>query len=436
MASVNFEKIKAGGKPVSAYIRHDDENERIIHDHANPDINKELTSQNKKWLDLSYEDTNKRFRDRIDFLDKTTNTNKRKDRVECYSLYVPIPAAVKDKESFFRDLTEMCAERFGKDNIINSYLHVDEVHDYMENGVVKTSLEHAHVLVVPEIDGGLNGKMFSGKDAMRSFNKEVDDMCREKYHCQFNTGEPAKHKTVEELKDKSEKEAEMVLSLSDRSAVVPKKNGLTDVTISKKDYKKLVNKASAYDSISESQENSLSQLESDRLRFQEEHKKAEAYRINKKKLDESIKEKEAAEKELHENIESLERAMSQIKSMKNNINYSLEEKQAEYDDYIAKIEGAIAWERDNISSFEKYVHSEVMEYKYESLEKENEKLKDENKALKNVIKMVSNAINKVHKFIQENLDIIPDFIRKGIEQIKDFLDKVLEKEHTRDDIER
>lgn len=429
MASVNFEKIKAGGKPVSAYIRHDDENERMIHNHANPDIDKRLTHQNKQWAGLSYAETNKKFRDRINFLDCTTNTNKRKDRVECYSLSVPIPDAVKDKEAFFLDLTRMCSDRFGEDNLINSYLHVDEVHDYVDGGVVKTSLEHVHVLVVPELDGKLNGKMFSGKEAMRSFNKEVDEMCREKYHCKFNTGEPARHKTVEELKENSEKELEMLSNLSERTPVTPKKKGLTDVTISKKDYKKLVDKASAYDNISESLQNGISQLEADRMRLQEDYEKAAAYRLNKEKLDKSIEEKQNAESELDEKYEKLIDSVRSATKLKNKTAIELEETQAEYKNYIAKIEDQKKWERDNNSSFDKRIQLEILEAKNERLEKENT-------LLKNAIKAVAAAVNKIYNYIQKNLDKVPDYIRNGIEKIKEILDNHLEKEHNRDFFER
>ena len=46
MSSVNFEKIKQNGKPVSSYLRHNDTEERLKHEHQNTDINKELTHNN------------------------------------------------------------------------------------------------------------------------------------------------------------------------------------------------------------------------------------------------------------------------------------------------------------------------------------------------------------------------------------------------------
>ena len=45
MSSVNFEKIKQNGKPVSAYIRHNDSSERLKHEHSNKDINKDLSKR-------------------------------------------------------------------------------------------------------------------------------------------------------------------------------------------------------------------------------------------------------------------------------------------------------------------------------------------------------------------------------------------------------
>ena len=65
MASVDFSKIKRNGKPISAFLKHDDADERLIHDHANPDINKDLTHLNRKWLDLSFKESKERAEQRL-----------------------------------------------------------------------------------------------------------------------------------------------------------------------------------------------------------------------------------------------------------------------------------------------------------------------------------------------------------------------------------
>lgn len=69
MSSVNFEKIKQNGKPVSSYIRHNDTQERLRHHHKNEDINKELTENNIDWRGINYDKAIKRYNNRINELD-------------------------------------------------------------------------------------------------------------------------------------------------------------------------------------------------------------------------------------------------------------------------------------------------------------------------------------------------------------------------------
>jgi len=239
MSSVNFEKIKQNGKPVSAYIRHNDSSERLKHEHSNKDINKDLTSGNVDWKGIDYNAAQERYKARITELDKIEGQNKRKDRVVAFALCVPIPKDVSDKKAFFNDVMELFSKDFGERNIIQGNLHVDEVHDYIENGEVKTSLEHIHCLVIPEINGKLCGKKFSSRAAMSGLSKEIDNLCKTRYHCNFLTGETPQHKTVEELKAEGEAEKKALLQLADTDIVETKRKGFTDVVLSKKEYEKL-----------------------------------------------------------------------------------------------------------------------------------------------------------------------------------------------------
>ena len=117
MSSVNFEKIKQNGKPVSAYIRHNDSSERLKHEHSNKDINKDLTSGNVDWKGIDYNAAQERYKARIAELDKVEGQNKRKDRVVAFSLCVPIPKDVSDKKAFFNDVMELFSKDFGERNI-------------------------------------------------------------------------------------------------------------------------------------------------------------------------------------------------------------------------------------------------------------------------------------------------------------------------------
>ena len=61
---------------------------------------------------------------------------------------------------------------------------------------------HVYVVAADE-KNQLNGKWFSSKKMMQRVNKDIDEMCREKYNCSFLTREKAKKKTVEQLKSQT-----------------------------------------------------------------------------------------------------------------------------------------------------------------------------------------------------------------------------------------
>lgn len=272
MSSVNFEKIKQNSKPVSAYIRHNDSSERLKHEHSNKDINKDLTSGNVDWKGIDYNAAQERYKARIAELDKVEGQNKRKDRVVAFSLCVPIPKDVSDKKAFFNDVMGLFSKDFGERNIIQGNLHVDEVHDYIENGEVKTSLEHIHCLVIPEFNGKLCGKKFSSRAAMSGLSKEIDNLCRTRYHCNFLTGEAPRHKTVEELKAEGEAEKKALLQLADTDIVETKRKGFTDVVLSKKEYEKLTVQAEKYKQIEEKNE----EIKDNANKVKEAHKALQA----------------------------------------------------------------------------------------------------------------------------------------------------------------
>jgi len=212
-------------------------------------INKELTQNNIDWNGINYEKALERYKNRISELDKVEGQNKRKDRVTSFALCLTVPKKVKDKESFFNDVMDIFIRDFGEENIIQANLHVDEKHDYIDNGEIKTSLEHIHCLVIPEINGKLCGKKFSSKAAMSGLNKEIDKMCKEKHKCEFMTNETPQHMSVEELKAKGEAEKKALQQLADKDIVETKRKGFSDVILPKKEYEKLTLQAAQYKQI-------------------------------------------------------------------------------------------------------------------------------------------------------------------------------------------
>ena len=389
MSSVNFEKIKQNGKPVSSYLRHNDTKERLKHEHQNKDINKELTPNNLDWNGIDYQKAKSRFNSRISELDETPGQNKRKDRVVAFALCLTVPKDVKDKVGFFNDVMKLFEKNFGKENIVQANLHCDEVHEYLENGTVKTSLEHIHCVVIPEINGILNGKKFSSKSAMSGINKTIDQMCREKYGCQFMTRETPKHKTVEELKAEGEAEKKALVMLADKEPVTPKRKGLNDVVMSKKDFEKLSLKASEYEHIdSKSREIAESSKElSDKLnalkKETDEHTEVISKARKVQKIADSLPLIQRKERELKEEIEYAKEELS-----------SLIEQKERYGDSL-----------DN-------------QIKFAKMELENQNLKAENKRFKNLLSNIRQSINQeIKAFERYNSNPFVERILKSLKKI-------------------
>lgn len=204
MASVNYLKCKGAGH-AKAMMRHSEKEERLKHEHSNPDIDKSCTEKNSSMYGLSYDEMCAKLDDRICTLDETTNTNKRSDRVVMFSLEYSVPEGILEwkEEAFLADVEKLIAEQYGERNIIESERHMDEKHKYMDHGEEKLSRAHGHTFVVPEIDGKLNGKKFSSKSQMMKLNKSIEEMSVQKYQLHFMTGREARHQSVEELKRES-----------------------------------------------------------------------------------------------------------------------------------------------------------------------------------------------------------------------------------------
>ena len=201
MASVDYRKCKSGD--AAAILRHCDRDERMRHEHSNPHIDKSLTPGNMQVR--GYATVMRALRERLEELDSRPGANRRKDRVELFMLEVPVPAGHEPK-AFMEVVLDEIAGMYGPRNVLGWYLHVDEVHEYVDHGEVKTSLPHIHVPVVPEINGRLNGKVFSSRANMVELNKRIDRRARE-IGPPFLTGGHPRKRSVEELKVQSYKSA-------------------------------------------------------------------------------------------------------------------------------------------------------------------------------------------------------------------------------------
>lgn len=213
MASVNFMKVKDRAY-LRGLLRHCDKELREQTRHSNKHIDTAYTQYNLQTDD--YAAAYERFTERIDYLDSLPGANKRKDRVECFALEIPIPSmmTLMDAETvtgWVDDVHDLLRERFGDDNLVAGYTHVDEIHEYRDarTGETESSRIHLHEFYVPAVGDKLCGKDFSSKKAMKALNKAIDDMTWEKYGMRFLTGREAKGgmdygRSVEDLKVESE----------------------------------------------------------------------------------------------------------------------------------------------------------------------------------------------------------------------------------------
>lgn len=207
MASVNFEKLKTP-QQVKAMLRHCDRAMRLMTNHSNDHIDKDVTKTNIQYEDRDYKTTCDIYDNRMKMLDSIEGQNKRKDRVTCFGLVIPYPEdlPVSREDEWFRKVNSIIKDFAGNENVLNFYVHADEVHNYKdaETGKDRTSRKHIHVYCIPEIDGKLNGKKFSSRSRIEQINNTIHSMTQERFGVDFMDGSKKKSKkSVETLKNAS-----------------------------------------------------------------------------------------------------------------------------------------------------------------------------------------------------------------------------------------
>lgn len=210
MAGVQFKGGKhKGAVQAKAMFRHNKQDERLETNHTNPDIDKTKTEFNISYYGLSYREICDKYDKRISELDSVTNRNKRKDRVTMQSIIVTAPKGMglNQCNAWFRDVAQVVIEQYGEENFLDMDNHFDEIHTYYDADRKEyvESRPHAHICLVPEVDGQLNGKVFSSRQNIMRFNDEIQKMTMEKYGLAFMDGSKKKGKaSVEELKQRSD----------------------------------------------------------------------------------------------------------------------------------------------------------------------------------------------------------------------------------------
>lgn len=204
MASVDFAKQKSAVS-AKAVFRHCASDTREKSKHKNQQIDTSKTKENFSVKVTDYSSVCKAYDDRMKEVEKT-NTNKRKDRVTLLTLEYAIPDEIPyDKhEEYVKKVNGIVESMYGSENVLGWYVHRDEIHDYTDkDGQRRTSKNHAHGFVVPELNGQLNAKQCSSRKNMVTLNNAIDDMTKRDYGCTFKVGGKKNTKTVEELKKES-----------------------------------------------------------------------------------------------------------------------------------------------------------------------------------------------------------------------------------------
>lgn len=204
MASVDWKKLHTP-QDVKQVMRHCDRDCRLQDNHDNENIDKSMTTYNLQNCD--YATACKRYDDRIAYLDSLPKHNKRADRVTAIGLEIPIPDEIPNERvgEYANKVNKIITNLHGKENMLSSYVHVDEVHDYIDSRTKqnRTSMRHIHTFFIPEHDNKLNAKVVCSKKSMIEINKAVDEMTRNDYGISFLTGDYDKtqsKQSVERLK--------------------------------------------------------------------------------------------------------------------------------------------------------------------------------------------------------------------------------------------
>lgn len=205
----------SGGKwktiqEAKAQFGHSITSRRKAAQHTNLHIDKSLTEYNFTYRGLDYKQCCDAYDKRMAEIDQGRPGSGKNARTIMQSVILYPPAALAGNRDKLRDWFEkagkLAEDRFGAD-LIDIAVHFDEVHTYTdpETKEERTSREHAHMWLVPEVAGKLNGKKFSSREVITGFNDELQAMSIKEFGCPMMDGSKAKGgRKVEDMKAASQ----------------------------------------------------------------------------------------------------------------------------------------------------------------------------------------------------------------------------------------
>lgn len=367
MASVNWQKTNL--PTLGRMWKHFDNDARANSNHSNQDIDTSKTADNyylgaNDWNDIM--NKSKQYIEKIDTRYPPKKKQSVEDRITMVSMNVPCPRSITDagqSRDFFNSMDELYREQFG-DAYMGMVVHVDEVHEYMDDGVLTTSCEHAHVFVCAhakwkdkkanQTREGINGKNFETKTTLNRLNKAVDDMCLSRFGISYNTGGEVRKKSVEELKQKSYIETLKAVDIVNEQ----KKQAETQLSGTLEEKEFVEQELKSKQVIIENQQKQIITL-SEQLQTKEQDVKEKDMELEKRDL--QIQEKAQALKIANDEIFELERIKADLEKRCDEIHNEANRRIKEANDEVSKI-------RQDKSLLE----TEIMEFVAENQMKEND----------------------------------------------------------------
>lgn len=230
MSSINWKKMKSA-EEVKALLRHDEREKREdTKFHRNFHIDKSKTHLNCSIIGRRYTERCNMYDEAVQSAEavmassvetyvpksgknagKTMQRKKsklRKDATTALNMCVPVPKDLPFSEYYrwFKAVHDIEAEFFGEENVIDSDIHFDEIHEYFDTFLKEwvMSRVHMHTTVIPRTaDGRLCCNDIFTRENCKKLNDLVEEMTQREFGIAFNTGETPQLETVEDLKSKS-----------------------------------------------------------------------------------------------------------------------------------------------------------------------------------------------------------------------------------------
>lgn len=131
----------------------------------------------------------------------THSTRKDLNVISCWVVTCP-QELLEDKQKikrFFEVVYDYCLSRYGEENVLNGYVHMDE------------TSPHVHIPVIPIKDERVSSKALFTRKELSDFHKELDKLCEKEFKIKglVLNGRTKGNYTFRELKERTAKENEL-----------------------------------------------------------------------------------------------------------------------------------------------------------------------------------------------------------------------------------